>query len=505
MRRRIASTALLLALIFGFANADKICDDCKCEDSEDKDGKFVTSTWIECRNNENFHKSYQNANYWPYQISSGNKTQPTVVIDVSVSDDTDLTRLRPFPAVPITRLALHSNHISSVDDDAFSSLADILEVIDLSDNRLTSSLKPEAFRGTYDNTSYQPLHKLRVLKLMRNAFHSLNADLFEHLPALEELYLDQNPFRVIDSVTVKAICTIPKLKLLSLSRTSIQMLPDGFLHTPRFLEILDISHNNLREVPATVADARELKTLILDGNPITSFHNRSMPPLRGLSTLSISHMPYLTTIEDGAFTQLTGLQELNCQLNPKLAVIETYAIAESFESRSINNFTVLYLNNNGLTHLSRHMVYDWSKLNKIDLHGNPWSCDCVNQWMVRDLVPILDGIDPMKSKAMWCHHPPELVGKSMFDLSINSYHLRCLDLYGNRPENDGAMLIGVLIGTLLAIPICGLLYLAWAKRAWLLSFCLPGIPASVKAGRGAADYSRAFYQRTSLSTVSNEF
>ena len=60
---------------------------------------------------------------------------------------------------------------------------------------------------------YEPLAALRVLNLGYNDLHSLDPDLFEHMPELEELDLSGNPMTVLDHVTLIAIASLPRLKV----------------------------------------------------------------------------------------------------------------------------------------------------------------------------------------------------------------------------------------------------------------------------------------------------
>lgn len=82
-----------------------------------------------------------------------------------------------------------------------------------------------------------------------------------------------------------------------------------------------------------------------------------------------------------------------------------------------------------------------------------------------------------------CSAPPEHKGRNL--TSLAKWHLRCLDLYDARPERDAAILVGVMIGLLVAIPI-GLAFFALWRRGFF--FCGPQDPAS---------FSRAFYKRAS--------
>jgi len=48
--------------------------------------------------------------------------------------------------------------------------------------------------------------------------------------------------------------------------------------------------------------------------------------------------------------------------------------------------------------------------------------------------------------------------------------MRCLDYYNNRPERDGILLIGILIGVILAIPITMGIMMCYSKRKSSLSY-----------------------------------
>lgn len=118
-----------------------------------------------------------------------------------------------FPLLNIRVLILKENDITSIVRNAFRDLP-LIEEIDLSSNKLTfESLRPNIFEGKYDPIDYEPLKLLKVLNLGNNRLHALDADLFEHMPMLEKLMLDNNPFIVIDQNTMMSISGIPKLKV----------------------------------------------------------------------------------------------------------------------------------------------------------------------------------------------------------------------------------------------------------------------------------------------------
>lgn len=153
------------------------------------------------------------------------------------------------------------------------------------------------FQGLYLPEIYTPLRSLQVLKLSYNDIHSLNSDIFEHIPQLIELRLDGNPLKVIDHPTVIAISSLSALKVilrtnisfvtkifqfnrmlfinstillqkLDLNNCQLKDLPQYFLHSPRFLEWLDISSNLFKSVPEPLEEAQSLKYLDISKNPI---------------------------------------------------------------------------------------------------------------------------------------------------------------------------------------------------------------------------------------------
>lgn len=69
-----------------------------------------------------------------------------------------------------------------------------------------------------------------------------------------------------------------------------------------------------------------------------------------------------------------------------------------------------------------------------------------------------------------CQEPIEMSGKSILDLHSIQYNMRCLDYYNNRPERDGILLVGILIGVILAVPFTMGCMMYCAKRKKLVSY-----------------------------------
>jgi hypothetical protein len=77
-------------------------------------------------------------------------------------------------------------------------------------------------------------------------------------------------------------------------------------------------------------------------------------------------------------------------------------------------------------------------------------------------------------------------GRKLHELEVRDYHMRCMDTAGNHPEKDGKLLIGMLVGVLLAIPVTLILLLLLRNSRFGSRFF----------SRGPAAYSRTFYSPT---------
>lgn len=175
-----------------------------------------------------------------------------------------------FPDLKFTikRVDFSHNQIATFGRAIFKNLL-ALEEIDLSHNAIEMvNLKPEVFEGRYSAESYEPLKTVKVLKLTNNSLHSLNADIFEHLPNLEQLRLDYNVFQVVADTFSYVLNSVQRLAELDLSEMEIESMPETLFVNNVNLRTLNLAGNLLATVPIALKHAKGVTKLNLDKNPI---------------------------------------------------------------------------------------------------------------------------------------------------------------------------------------------------------------------------------------------
>ncbi|XP_030384114.1 leucine-rich repeat neuronal protein 3 [Scaptodrosophila lebanonensis] len=337
-----------------------------------------------------------------------------VIFETMKLEHNNLTNIPKLPTYGVKNLYLGFNEIETIETGAFQNLTQ-LTILDLSHNKITSkSLVPDVFKGSYSPSDYEPLANLKSLNLGYNDLHTLNDDLFEHAPFIEELVLCSNTFQTIDKLTETALSGLAHLKTLDISYMEINSLPDTLLHGPRDLETLIAVGNLFTELPKTLSSAVNLKSLTLDENPIQNLENKNVfPELKYLKYLSLSYMPELYKIGKGALSSLQNLTELILSDNGRLAEIDSLALANDVKNGNFYEYPPLekvYLNSCNLTSLPRSLLVRWDKLDVIDLRFNPWNCDFSNNWMSTILLPQINKTNPILANNVECRSPKELIG-----------------------------------------------------------------------------------------------
>ncbi|EFA05244.1 leucine-rich repeat neuronal protein 1 [Tribolium castaneum] len=472
----------LILSVISDPNVPPFCDKCACV-NDDSNQFVVTCTkdvssfmfdkasWIDAADNK------------PYSYSK-----------VWIQNSPILTLKEQFPVSNLIELSLANNSIVSISSDVFSNLQN-MQMLDLSYNNI-EILHPDAFNGQYLEGDWNPLRSLVKLYLAHNRIHSLDKDIFEHADRIELLSLSHNPLKILDQSTAIAITSLVYLKNLDLSYTGLSSLPAAFLHTPKKLIFLDLSGNQFTGIPDTLGDAHSLETLYFNNNPMVNLTNKNgFPVISTLKYLHLSSMPNLVNISKESLSNLVNLTEFYCFNNPKLSYIDRDAFSsrrDGAEYKTWPPIKKLFLQNNKLASMDMEVVLNWKDLVALDLTENAWTCECENQWMIDELMPIYLQLDENKAKALKCEAPIEMASLTFYDVYQKQTTMRCLDLYGHRPERDGVLLVGILAGVLITIPL--VLFIIYAyQRHWFGLF-----------DNSPAGFSRQFYKR-SVSTSEDAY
>ncbi|KAH8341464.1 chondroadherin [Drosophila kikkawai] len=359
----------------------------------------------------------------------------------------NLTSVAILPKYSVENLYLAYNQIADIADAAFQNLTE-LSTLDLSHNKLTAkALRPDVFKGRYSENAFEALKNMKSLNLGNNEIHSLDADLFEHIPYLEELILCSNTFQVIDKLTETAISGLTSLKTLDISYLEIEDLPTTVLHGPRDLDDLIASGNLFRQLPEALKYAKNLERLVLDENPIASLEGDNVfPPMTSLRYLRMSYMPYLFKIGTGALSELQNLTELILSDNKVLNEIDELALSKNVTGGRYLDYPPLehvYLKNCNLTTLPTPLLVRWDKLKTLDLRFNPWSCDTSNDHLINILIQQINKTNPLLANDVLCATPSEL--KDVTVLRVSNEHLAA--------GSSGSLIwVGLLVVLLIAIP-----------------------------------------------------
>lgn len=178
---------------------------------------------------------------------------------------------------------------------------------------------------------------------------------------------------------------VENLRILDVSNNMIEHLP---AKTQFFkLDQLDLSNNHLTSIPQNLNTmAPLLRELILDGNKITSVYFITKTTL---ASISLKRMPNLERLESEAFSNIVGIKEspdgsgtcvdVSVSHNKNLREIDENA----FRSVSLCNLDLSY---NQLVTIPKNLT-NWNNIKEgIDLQGNPFSCNCEDQWMLDQIL-----------------------------------------------------------------------------------------------------------------------
>nr|XP_020636139.1 TLR4 interactor with leucine rich repeats [Pogona vitticeps] len=316
--------------------------------------------------------------------------------------------------VALQRLDLQYNRIRTLHPKAFERL-ERLEELYLGNN-LLASLAPGILR---------PLAKLRILYVNANEIASLNAASLAGLGSLVKLRLDGNTLGSLGDATFSGLTN---LLYLHLEGNRIRWLSRGAFAGLGKLRFLDLSGNqqSLLRHAETFRPMRLLSTLLLSGNNLQQLGRGLFQHLSNLAKLSLSGNR-LAWLASEAFVGLGALKELRLEGNllsqlpanllQPLRNLEVLDLSHNLLTAlsmgafgHLHKLRELSLQENVLATVSGDLFASSPGLYRLELDGNPWSCDC----RLRGLKHWLGSWHAqgrLLTVFVQCRQPPALAGK----------------------------------------------------------------------------------------------
>ncbi|KAJ9590157.1 hypothetical protein L9F63_016713, partial [Diploptera punctata] len=202
------------------------------------------------------------------------------------------------------------------------------------------------------------LNCLRTLNIRHNKVKSsgIPAELFR-LEELTTLDLSHNNLKEVPEGLERA----RSLLVLNLSHNHIESIPHAlFMHLTDLL-FLDLSSNKLETLPPQTRRLANLQTLVLNHNPLGHFQLRQLPSLMSLETLYMRDTQRTLSNIPGSMDSLTNLRELDLAQNALPKVPEALY--------SLRNLRRLNLSDNEITELSQ-TIEMWQQLRTLNLCRN---------------------------------------------------------------------------------------------------------------------------------------
>ena len=285
-----------------------------------------------------------------------------------------------------------------------------LEVAILSHNKITHIIS-EHFRGNESCI-------LKSLFVAWNSIVNIPPNTFEHCLSLQHIDFRGNPLMRLEhslqSLNRVVLSHTPLQSVPLENNVSSKLSMDNmtfFRNLSAFNESrqiilpmlryqLTLSRNHLLFFPTI--DAALLRLLDLSNNRISSIKNDSLLGLRSLAILNMSHN-LLTVIQASLFSPWPRLKKIDLEDN-RIHIINEFV----FEGMSD---TIVRLQGNELVSIHTESLPDTPR--NVLLGSNPWHCDCA----MKPFADWLLSSGPTRD--VFCETPADLAGYNIVDLTNN--------------------------------------------------------------------------------------
>lgn len=252
----------------------------------------------------------------------------------------------------LSEVRLSYNNIGELETEVFSDLAELQTVI-LTGNRIR----------TLGVRAFVKLPNLVNVLLSGNAITSLEARTFVNAPNLKNLDLHGNRLKMF-SLSAFLNVTSDRLPMtLNISYNQIADIFAGDTGTTVFMQVLDVSHNFLSEVPVNFLQfvSTSLSRLYLGHNHIGHLDSHAFGNLKNIELISLENNE-ISSIMPGAFDRYSRLQIVNLAHN-RIHHLQPDQFARLF------NLRIVDLSHNAIRSFHK-TVFVGTRLEYLDLRQN---------------------------------------------------------------------------------------------------------------------------------------
>ncbi|KAM9331697.1 transforming growth factor beta activator LRRC32 [Pholidichthys leucotaenia] len=260
-------------------------------------------------------------------------------------------------------LDMSYNHLKNIPECFFYCMQS-LEVLNVSNNCI----------GSFSITNQAVLQKVKIISLSYNSLESLTFG-ENTLPLLEKLFLQGNDLRTLDHQIFQRL---PNIKYLQLQQNSLDICTSDQNHqnTPscvsfsslQNLEFLYLSENNLRTLPANTFANTPLKLLDLSLNPGLDMDQSSLSGLENSLVHLLLRENNISTLNTD-LSSLRSLKYVDLSTN-QLTTLPMWNKESSIESLNLQNNNLVTLEYSTIVALEH-------SLKTLYMGSNPLSC-CSN-------------------------------------------------------------------------------------------------------------------------------
>ena len=224
----------------------------------------------------------------------------------------------------------------------------------------------QTFDLSFNNISHIPsrrfqrMLRLRHLYLQGNPIQTIEDFAFSDLNSMRQLSI---PDAQIDSISRYALDGLDNLVYLNFSNNLISWMDDMIFSSTPKLEVIDLSHNNLKSIGDHFVHTSELEFLNLSFNEITHVHDFSLHRLEQLRELHLEGNK-LTCVSYALLANTLSLEILNLSRNDIHDIAygtfkgHSELLILDIKHNQIEVFENMFL---GLVNL-KHMYVDWYTL-----------------------------------------------------------------------------------------------------------------------------------------------